>query len=707
MGRTASDGETPVNPYSLLDAVNRSSDTAHTAWLIFLAIMAYFMIAVAGVTHKDLLLETAVSLPILGVDIQLTQFFQFAPIVLVLFHLGIVGQLVLLARKTLEFDNAIRLLETSKRRTHPLRLELHNFFFVQAIAGSHRSAVMGGFLHAMSWLTLVVLPVVLILYIQLVFLPYHDVLITWTHRIALVFDIVMLSLLGIFLRRAESSFFSAFWRTTLAYPITFLATTGLLLGVMLFSFLFATIPGERLDRFSRTIFPSPENQADRFDGYNAYAGFIAPFSWVDDQGALFGVFLRNLKVTDTDLVVDRDVSSGEATLNLRGRDLRSAILDRSDLHQADFTGAILNGASFRGADLRDVKFGCTDITEFLLDESRRKEFCTSARGADFSNAKLINATLEGLNAEGANFESAALTGANLAYSILNGALLANANLDKVNLTGGVTAAGADFSISSLRGTDLTGAKLFAADFRSSEMQGAILNYASLQGGVLEGAKLEAASLQRAQLWGANLSRADVTASDLRGVRVWKAVPPEQSDARLSDMGGINFEAPSDEELAALKGAISQLRSRRIGDQVLMSLSDVLGEDATDAGWSGSEDKQRWEAMSALGPGPQRRRFASVGLSGTGGGDGNADGVPEPQLAGYSADLTAYLTKLMCRARWADGSVAAGVALRARGPMFRGDLKQIYESLTNEDCPAGRFLPADELLEMSTAVDNNP
>ena len=33
--------ETPVNPYSLLEAVNRSSDTAHMGWLIFLGIMAY------------------------------------------------------------------------------------------------------------------------------------------------------------------------------------------------------------------------------------------------------------------------------------------------------------------------------------------------------------------------------------------------------------------------------------------------------------------------------------------------------------------------------------------------------------------------------------------------------------------------------------------------------------------------------------------
>ena len=43
LARGAPEGETPVNPYSLLEAVNHSSDTAHTGWLIFLAIMAYPM----------------------------------------------------------------------------------------------------------------------------------------------------------------------------------------------------------------------------------------------------------------------------------------------------------------------------------------------------------------------------------------------------------------------------------------------------------------------------------------------------------------------------------------------------------------------------------------------------------------------------------------------------------------------------------------
>ena len=325
--RLSPESETPVNPYSLLEAVNSSSDTAHTGWLIFLAIMTYLMIAVAGVTHEALLLDTPVQLPILQVNIQLKQFFQFAPIVLVLFHLGILAQLVLLARKTLEFDHAIRYLETSDRRTHPLRLELHNFFFVQAIAGPQRSAVMSGFLNIMSWLTIVILPVVLLLYMQVAFLPYHDVTTTWINRIFLTLDIAGILLIGVFLMRAETSFFQAFWRSTFAHPLSSISTTLVLALVAYLSFFAATVPGEPLDRVSQKMMAWV---APTEPGKVQQSGFSLPFFSAAADGRLFGIFRRNLVVTDSDLARDRD-EHGEKTLRLRGRDLRYAKLDRTDL----------------------------------------------------------------------------------------------------------------------------------------------------------------------------------------------------------------------------------------------------------------------------------------------------------------------------------------------------------------------------------------
>ena len=292
--RTGLDTETPVNPYSLLEAVNRSSDTANTAWLLFIGLLAYLLITVAGVTHKDLLLNAAITLPVLQVNIELTRFFLFAPIVLVLLHLGVVGQLVLLARKTLEFGSSIRMLEISDQRTHPLRLELDNFFFVQAMAGPERSRIVSIFLHGMSWLTLVLLPLAMLLYIQIVFLPYHDVGITWVHRIAVLADIALLVFIGVFLTRAEISFFRAFWRTSLHHPLE-PAGHGRAAG----------------RRWPASRCSSPPFRASRSTGWRAASstersaverggryvfGYAVPGVSVGDNEAVLGLFHRNIQV---------------------------------------------------------------------------------------------------------------------------------------------------------------------------------------------------------------------------------------------------------------------------------------------------------------------------------------------------------------------------------------------------------------------------
>ena len=212
------DAETPVNPYSLLAAVNASARSANVAWLIFLGLMAYLLIAVASVTHRDLLLGSDITLPLLQVKIGLIRFFLLVPILLVLLHVGLLGKLALLARKTLEFDAALRMLESTDQRSHPLRLELDNFFLVQVIAGPERSRVVSAFLNSLSWLTLVIFPLALLLYVQVAFLPFHDGAVTMVHRLAVLADVVLLLLMGVFLARSDMTYFGAFWRTAVHNP---------------------------------------------------------------------------------------------------------------------------------------------------------------------------------------------------------------------------------------------------------------------------------------------------------------------------------------------------------------------------------------------------------------------------------------------------------------------------------------------------------
>ena len=668
--------ETPVNPYSLLEAVNRSSDTAHASWLIFLAIMTYFMIAVAGVTHRDLLLETPVSLPMLQVDIQLTQFFQFAPIVLVLLHLGLISQLTLLSRKALELDHAIRLLEASDNRSHPLRLELNNFFFVQAIAGPQRSRTMGLFLHGMSWLTLVVLPVTLILYIQVVFLPYHDIGITWTHRIALLVDLAALVLIGVFLFRAETSFFKAFFRATVSNPFAFLVTSGLLTAIGLFSFFVATVPGEALDRITRAVFNPIAAVANQAQARVA-AGYSMPFFGASSDGALFGIFRRNLHVTDTDLVVDKEQTPGEPSFSLRGRDLRYARLDRSDLHQVDLTNANLDHASFVGADLRDAWLNCADPNAVLVEADRRKAQCSTARGSDFSRAKLQGASLLGIDLREAKLHDAHLEGADLSYAILLGSDFLNAHLEKASITGGVQAQGVSFLLAHLEGVDLSWAQLQYADLSNAHLQGAMLKHANLQSASLRDSDLSMGSIQQAKLYGADLSGLKIAATDMRGARIWMTRPPETDSENLADLSNIVLRPMSTKDEDALKKRVTEIADPVLRKRIQEAVAPLLKK-AESAAWESGIENARWLQLKEASP------------------------VPGSDV--YSGSLTSYLTDVMCQARNSDGAVATGVARRASDAEFRGNGILILDRLEASSCAAaGNVLPA-VLKDFTTVVD---
>ncbi len=675
LSRVAPEGETPVNPYSLLEAVNNSSDTAHTAWLIFLAIMTYFMIAVAGVTHRDLLLETPVALPIMQVAIPITQFFQFAPVVLVLLHVGLLSQLVLLARKTLEFDHAIRLLETSERRTHPLRLELNNFFFVQAIAGPHRSAVMSVFLHGMSWLTLVVLPVILILYIQVVFLPYHDLAITWTQRVALLVDVALLLMIGVFLMRLETSFVQAFVRTTSANPFSFVATVMVLGFAMMFSLFAATIPGERLDQVTTRLFGTPKHLAERDLRYGS--GLLPTVFNYEGNGALFGVLPRWLVVTDTDLVADKDLSGDEASVKLRGRNLKFARLDRSDLHQADLTGAILDDASFAGADLTKARLSCADTNELRLSANRELAKCTSARGTNFARARMSEANLAGADLRGAKFDDARLESAELTDAILAGANFFRASLDRADITGGVQAQGANFLLASMQGADLTGAQLQNATLSNASLQGAVLSLAQLQGAVLQDADLEAGSLHLARLEGADLSGSRITGADFRGAQIWMTKPPLADATGVADFSELVMRPLDEASVGMLTRVVARIDEPRQRSDVADALRPISAI-AESRAWSASADQQRWQS------------FVS----------GSQGAASET----YKGRLTDYLSGAICSRKWSNGSAATGVLRRALGRTFRGDVVALHDRIRSDTCPASKSVSSKIFKDFSSYVD---
>ena len=644
------DAETPVNPYSLLAAVNASSGTANTAWLIFLGLMAYLLVTVAGVSHRDLLLNSGITLPILQTKIDLTRFFLFAPIVWLLVHVGLLGQLALLARKTLEFNTSLRMLESTDQRTHPLRLELGNFFFVQALAGPERSRVISSFLHSVSWLTLVIFPVLLLLYVQVAFLPFHDPVTTFVHRLVLLADVAAVAFFGVFLMHLETSFFRAFWRAGVSNPGSMFFGTIVLAAAAFFGSFVATIPDVRDGR---------------------------PGLFAAADGSLFGLFPRNLNVVDADLVADKDVTAGERSLSLRGRDLRHARLDRTDLHQADLTGANLDGASLAGADLRHVWLQCGDLDNLLLTENRPNAACASARGANFAKARLTEARMAGLNLSGAHLEDAMLEGADLSNANMSGADFSRARMPRSDLSGGALLQGANFLLANLQGADLAGAKLQMADFSSASMQGANLSLANLEGAVLREANLEGASLQMAKLFGADMRGARLQLADMSGVKVWRTTPPGSEGTTHADITNMVMSPPSEEDIGVMKSVVAGLETGPLKVR-LSGLMAPLGDAGTDGTWAASPEGQIWTGLAK---------------------------ASEATMAdGYRARITEQLARLACRARFGNGAVAVGVVRRSVSVGFKGDAGALYDRLKSADCPAAASLPAPVLRDLATAAD---
>lgn len=406
--------------------VNRTSASTRNGWVFFLALQAYFFVALAGITHRDLLLDTPISLPLLQVPIGLKEFFLFGPIILVLVHMGILLQHVMLARQARELHSRLSSFEgKSFFRTHRIRIHLHSYFFTQLIAGGRRSAFFAFFLSLMTWLSLGILPVVLLLDFQTTFLPYHDLQVTWTQRAYLIADIVILTIFAMFLRHPALGFVAGFGRTILERPISFLISFVLGIGAMFFSLSIATVPDEQLDRAMTAVWPAaiPDDREEAGPPRQAFRLTALLFDGGIDtlSGRPASMFGRNLVVTDTDLVKDGAFDEGETSINLRLRDLRYGTFDRSDMHQADLTGANLTRASLREVNLVEVRaaqaiFRSADLHGVQLipfTSIGRPVSAIDLRGADLRGANLAGANLQGARLDGALLEGTNLQGASL------------------------------------------------------------------------------------------------------------------------------------------------------------------------------------------------------------------------------------------------------------------------------------------------------
>jgi hypothetical protein len=210
------------------------------------------------------------------------------------------------------------------------------------------------------------------------------------------------------------------------------------------------------------------------------------------------------------------------------------------------------------------------------------------------------------------------------------------------------------------------------------MKGVVLAHALLQGARLRDADLEAADLYKANLQGADLRGAKIRGATLLEARVWLTPAPDRDrDAtQLIDLSDLVARPPSDIDLKELADAVQQVEPSRLRERIADTVG-VLTQAATRNAWPGP-DRGYWTDLQGI---------AAAGL---------ADG--------FRGRLSDYLWRLACRQVWADGSVGTGIARRAAGPEFRGDVSLLHDRLKSDDCPASKTISRRAMRRLLERVE---
>jgi hypothetical protein len=454
-------------------------------WLAFLSFGTFLVVTVGAVKHADLLRESPVKLPLLNVELPLYVFFWVAPLLVLIFHAYLLLNLKLMVDNVHRYNAMLRSGALKPEEEDNFRLLLTNFPFVQLLAGTSysRQGFLRGLLATIVWITVVLAPLVLLLLMQLQFLPYHSSFVTWVQRIVIAVDLAMLWYFWprIMDVRPKSR--------VLATPLQMLAIAGTIL-VIFSSFVIATFPGEWHDKKIPMLawlpWPHKVSAESGRQGANAATWTVtleSPYELlflgeIDEvTGSRTSLWSNTIVVPDADFVDDAKLDTMDQTLSLRGRDLRGAVLVRTDMRKADFTGAILDGADLSSGRFDEARFYCA---------TRDSPKCTS-----LVNATLDNASLKGAKLHDAHLEGASLRGAKLHLADLTDAHLQAANLDE--------------------------AQLHLARLNRSDLRGASLKRSHLHGADLSEAQLEGASLDLAIIWRAKHDHSGPRFCDLRSL----------------------------------------------------------------------------------------------------------------------------------------------------------------------------------------------
>jgi uncharacterized protein YjbI with pentapeptide repeats len=626
----------------LCEAANNASGLTRNIYFTFLLLGTYIAVTIGSTTDEQLLEVAPVTLPILNVGIPIVAFYAVVPWLFLLFHFYLLLQLYLLARKLHLFDAAVLTIDDEVSRADQYA-QLFPFPFNYMVVDHQQGRLNRVLFGLVVWVTVILLPLILLVGAQIRFLPYHDAAITWSSRAAILMDLVFLwtfwpkivtpsadirrdwwmriitgpverikiviGWIGSFKRRLPPKIRKS-GRPARARGILPLALTSFVAIVL--SMLVAVLPGGSMETWvAHTI---PERWLSAGERYGGHPYFGLTYLLFDASKAPFHRSLdlagKTLVAGEPSAEVLAELQSDESAarervlkqiigLNLANRDLRFADFRNARMPKVNLRGSNLHGADLRLANLSRADMRPFDITDggsCVLQEQERRLEENEQKQADINPPRepdglycltnLQSTRLSGVSLENGTLGFADLQGTDMRDAQLQGARLGHARLQETNMQS-VNAQDAYARYAKLSGARLVLAKLQGADLRNAHLQGASLFKVNLQGARLYDAQLIGAELSESQLQGADFGGAELQGADLERAMLYGA-RLTRTDLRGATLVG-----------AKVQGA--DMRAARLD-----------GADLTDAGLQGAAlDRARLNGVDL-----QRAAIGGTSLTGT-------------------------------------------------------------------------------------------
>jgi hypothetical protein len=345
---------------ALRDAIVEAATVSGPLWISYLFVFFYLAIAAGGVTHRDLFFENPVKLPFLNVDLPLIGFFVLGPLLFLIVHAYTLLHFALLAGKVGAFHAELEAQIGHEETRARLRRQLPSNIFVQFLAGPRdvRTGAMGFLLRLIAWISLILGPITLLVFFQLQFLPYHDVMMSWWQRLAVVLDAILLWVLWPSIARGAIT--GIRWRDFRRGEVAGLVILSVIPVLLVFTV--ATFPGEWLDEKLPSM-PLGDWTPHKL----LVAGEVdevarKPKSLWSNRLVLPGISLSEQAKFDS----ETKIAALPTTISLRGRNLEGIVLSGANLRKADFTGAHLTSYERHDAWCR---LACRDIP--ICEASKR------------------------------------------------------------------------------------------------------------------------------------------------------------------------------------------------------------------------------------------------------------------------------------------------------------------------------------------------